>query len=199
MDSPTLDERRFEHDVAAKRRELDLREREIAAKEKELAFEEKELDRSRWLNPTVIAIFAAAIGLISSVVVARLNNQATQDLERQRAQSSIILEAIRTGTGNTNASCKNLVFLSNLSLIDDPLRTIHKQCASVPAGIPSLPAPAQTTTDNGDRARAANAMRTLTNPQSSLRFKADLNEECRATAVQHYSCSDGDKVALTDQ
>lgn len=137
--SGSLDERKLQYDAAAKTRELDLREREVTSKEREVASKEKELERSRWLNPTVIGIFVAAIGLISSVVVARLNNNATQDLERQRAQSTIILEAIRTGTGNTDASCRNLLFLANLRLLDDPRQTISKQCSSVSPGLPSLP------------------------------------------------------------
>jgi hypothetical protein len=136
----SLDERKLQYDIAARQRELDLREREIVTKEREVSSKEKELERSRWLNPMVIGIFAASIGLISSILVAYLNNKATQEQERQRGQSTIILEAIRTGTGNTDASCKNLLFLANLRLIDDPKGTIGKQCASVRGGIPSLPA-----------------------------------------------------------
>jgi hypothetical protein len=193
--SATLEERKLEQEVTAKQRELDLKEREVSAQEREAAAKEKELERSRWLNPTVIAIFAAAIGLISSVVVARLNNKATQDLERSRSQSTIILEAIRTGTGNTDAACKNLVFLSNLQLIDDPQQTIHKQCASVPAGIPSLPSGFQT--DNtADRAKLAESLRTLKNPQSSLKFRAELKGSCRPQETQQYSCYDGDQAEL---
>jgi hypothetical protein len=191
--SGPLEERKLEYETIAKQRELDLREREVAAKEREVAAKEKGLERSRWLNPTVIAIFVAGIGLISSVVVARLNNQATQDLERSRSQSTIILEAIRTGTGNTDASCKNLVFLSNLGLIDDPRQTIHTQCASVPAGIPSLPA-ASPGDGIAERARLAESIRTLRNPQSSLKFRAKLEGGCRPQEDQQYSCSDGDKA-----
>jgi hypothetical protein len=137
--SGSLDERKLEYDVSAKQRELDLKESKIAAREREVASKEKELERSRWLNPTVIGILVAGIGLISSLAVARLNNKATQDVERMRAQSTIILEAIRTGTGNTEASCTNLLFFADLELIDDPKQTIRKKCASVPAGAPSLP------------------------------------------------------------
>ena len=66
----TLEERRLEYEISAKKRELDLSQREIAAKEREVAAKEKELQQSRWLNPMVIGIFVAAIGLIGSVVVA---------------------------------------------------------------------------------------------------------------------------------
>jgi hypothetical protein len=71
----SLDERKFEQDIAVKARELALKEREITAREREVAAKETELGHSRWLNPTVIGLFAAALGLIGSVVVARVNNQ----------------------------------------------------------------------------------------------------------------------------
>lgn len=184
-------------EAAVSQRELDLKEREVAAKEREIASKEKELDRSRWLNPTVIAIFVAAIGLISSVIVARLNNTATQELERQRAQSTIILEAIRTGTGNTDASCRNLAFLANLGLIDDPKGTIHKQCVSVPEGIPSLPAATQFSDNVTGRNKVAETIRTLENPISALRFSATLIGGCRQLLPNRYDCHDGDQVRVS--
>ena len=134
---PSFDERRFEWDAANKKRELDLKEREIAAKEREVASKEVELNRSRWLNPTVIGLFVAALGLIGSIVVARINNSNTQDVERGHSQSSLILEAIKTG--NSDAACKNLLFFVGLGLLDDTHRTIKDQCASASSGPPSLP------------------------------------------------------------
>jgi hypothetical protein len=83
-----FDERKFEEDSNARRRELDLREREVAAKEREVAAKEEELRRSRWLNPTVIGLFAASLGLIGSVVVARVNNQNSEQVDRLRSQST---------------------------------------------------------------------------------------------------------------
>jgi hypothetical protein len=137
--TPSLDERRFEQDMAAKNRELDLKEREIAIKEREVAAREVEVHRSRWLNPTTIGLFAAAIGLIGNVLVARVSNQNTQQVEHVRAQSNLVLEAIKTGTGNTNDACKNLIFLVQSGLLEDGSETIRKQCASAPIGPPSLP------------------------------------------------------------
>jgi hypothetical protein len=196
--SESLDERKFLADTVSKQRELDLREREVAAKEREIKSKEEELARSRWLNPLLIGILVAAIGLISSVVVASLNNAATQKLERQRAQSTIILETIRTGTGNTDASCKNLVFMANLHLIDDPDNTIHKQCASVPEGIPSLPTASSLPFENqnAENSKVADAIRKLKNPKSSLQFGADLTGDCQKTGDQQYACKDGDKVRI---
>jgi len=144
-----FDERRFEQESAAKTRELDLREREIAAKEREVAAKEKELDQSRWLNPTVIGLFAAALGLIGSVVVARVNNQNTQEVERVRSQSTLVLEAIKTGS--PDAACKNLLFFVGLGLLSDADQTIHRQCASAPKGAPSLPSIVPRTVSSGVR------------------------------------------------
>ena len=100
----SLDERRFDEEIATKRRELELKEKEVAvkereaeAKEREVAAKELELRRSRWLNPTVIGLFAAAFGLIGSVIVARVNNATSQQVERFRAPSNLVLEAIKTG------------------------------------------------------------------------------------------------------
>lgn len=134
-DSDTL-----EQEAAAKKRELDLKEREVAAKEREADAKVLELNRSRWLNPTVLGLFAAAIGLLGNVVVTRINNSNTQDVERIRSEANVILEAIRTGTGNTDAACKNLRFLVTLGLVRDLNQKIATQCQAAPIGPPSLPA-----------------------------------------------------------
>lgn len=133
----TLEDRKADAEIAVRSRELDLKEREVTAKE-------TEVKRSQWLNPTVIGLFAATVGLVSSVIVARVNNQNTQDVERLRAQSSLVLEAIRTGTGKTDDACKNLRFFVELELLDDPHGAIQKKCASAPSGPPSLPAQGST-------------------------------------------------------
>jgi hypothetical protein len=129
---PSLEARRFAQETADRARELDIREREVAAKE-------EELKRSRWLNPTVIGLFAAALGLIGSVVVARVNNANTQEVQRLQSEANITLEAIKTGTGNTDAACKNLIFFVSLGLIRDSGEKIETQCKGAPAGPPSLP------------------------------------------------------------
>jgi hypothetical protein len=113
-----------------------------------VALKQEELKRSRWLNPTVIGLFAAALGLIGSVVVAGVNNSnslrvttsnndASQRIEHSRAQSNLVLEAIKTG--NPDTACQNLVVFVGLGLLDDPGNTIQHQCAAAPKGGPSLP------------------------------------------------------------
>jgi hypothetical protein len=138
-DGTPLDERKFEQDTTAKTRELDLREREISIKEREVQARENEISKSQWLNPTTLGLFAASVGLVGNIVVTRVNNQNTQQVEHLRAQSSLLVEAIKTGTGNTNDACKNLVFLVEAGLLDDSSQTVRKHCASAPKGPPSLP------------------------------------------------------------
>jgi hypothetical protein len=132
-----------------RKRDLDIKEREVAAHEREILAKEEDLKRSRWLNPTVIGLFAASLGLIGSVVVARVNNANTQQVERLQSEANITLEAIKTGTGNTDAACKNLIFFVSLGLIRDPEGRINNQCKGAPTGPPSLPAIQGTTRTQG--------------------------------------------------
>jgi hypothetical protein len=74
----------------AKTRELDIYDREIAAREREVKAKEVELNKSRWLNPLVIALLVGAIGLIGNMIVAYVNNQNTLKVERIRSQSQQI-------------------------------------------------------------------------------------------------------------
>jgi hypothetical protein len=127
--SSSLDERKFFSDQKAKERELGLLEREVLVKERELA-------RSRWLNPTVLGLFAAALGLLGTLIVAERNNSSSRQLENVKLQSSLIIQAISTGDATT--ACKNLLFFRKLGLLEDP-RNLIDQCASSPANTPVLP------------------------------------------------------------
>lgn len=138
-DDRTLDERKFEQESAARARELDLKEREVAAREREVTAKETEVQRSRLTSLLVLALSAAALGLFGNILVAIVNDRNTQKVERIRAQSSLVLDAIRTGTGNTDAACKNLLALVGLGLLDDQSRTIQQRCDTAPTGPPSLP------------------------------------------------------------
>ena len=59
---------------------------------------------------------------------------------RLQSEANITLEAIETGTGNTDDDCKNLTFFVSLGLVHDPEGKIATQCKNAPAGPPSLPA-----------------------------------------------------------
>jgi hypothetical protein len=119
-----------------KKRELDLKEREIAAKEREVAAKEKETSNA-WRNPVVLGLFAAALGLAGNMTVAWLNAQSTQRVEHLHSQSTLILEAIKTGDKNT--ACNNLNFFVSLKLLQDTDNTIGKVCQATPVVAPSLP------------------------------------------------------------
>jgi hypothetical protein len=117
------------------KRELDLREREVAAREREITAKEAEIKKSPWLNPLVIGVFVAAIGLIGNFVVAAENNRNTQTVERFRAQSNLVIEAIKA---DQQTACNNLVFFVKLRLIDDTEKAIRQVCVNQPQQAPSL-------------------------------------------------------------
>lgn len=118
--------------------ELRIKEQELKLKETEVRVKEKELGASKWSNPLVIAIFAAAVGLLGNFLVAFTNNQSSQKIERARAQSTLIIEAIKTN-GDTTVACKNLTFFVTLGLLDDPDKTITGACPDTHKGVPTLP------------------------------------------------------------
>jgi len=126
-------------DASLDEKSLALHEREVVAKEREVELKAEELRRSRWLNPVVLGLFATAVGLTGNFIIARINNSNTQRVERLRMQSSLIIEAVKTG-GQAPA-CNNLVFLVGLGLVDDN-GTISRTCKSSINGTaqpPSLP------------------------------------------------------------
>jgi type II secretory pathway pseudopilin PulG len=124
---------------ANRKRELDLREREVAAREREIAAKESEINRSPWLNPLVIGLLVAVIGLAGSIVVTWMNNQNSQRVERFRAQSILVTGAISTYQGD---ACRNLLSLVELKLLDDTNSAVQV-CKSrsnfVNAPIPPIP------------------------------------------------------------
>jgi hypothetical protein len=128
-------------DKAPALRELELNSREHALDAREQTLEARDLasGASAWKNPLVLAIFAAAIGLIGNVVVAVANVYSTQAVEKQKLQSNLIVEGIKTTQQN---ACKNLKFFLLLKLIDDsPDGAIKKVCQPNSNDIPSLPPP----------------------------------------------------------
>ena len=77
-----------------------------------------------------------AAGLIGNAILARINNHAALETEQRRGQSTLIVEAMKTG--KPEDACRNLVFFVNLKLIDEPTGAI-KGCAADPRGAPVLP------------------------------------------------------------
>lgn len=134
--------------------ERGFREREVAAKERELILQEADLDlrrkaqASQWHNPLVMAIFAAAISLISNSVLTYLNGQQTLKLESNKAEFSRVADMLKTG-GDPDKAAALLTFLVDVKLLKDPdvvagLRdyVAHRKPGS---GV-SLPSPVKRTT-----------------------------------------------------
>jgi hypothetical protein len=124
-------------EVAARTRELDLKEREVAAREREVSAKEKELLKSALSNPLFLGLVAALLALVGTLGATILNAWNARELEHQHSQSDLILEAMRTGS--PEKACTNLIAFINLKLLDDKGETISRNCAS-PATAPYLPA-----------------------------------------------------------
>jgi hypothetical protein len=130
-------------EMALREREVAAREREVAAREREVSAKEKESSRGTWSNPLVLALCAAALGLIGNIWVEHANNKWAKDTEQLKSQSTLILEAIKTG--DPDKACQNLLFFERLGLVkDDDEHTIQHECEKAPQGPPSLPAQANT-------------------------------------------------------
>lgn len=124
-------------EIAARTRELDLKEREVAAREREVSAKEKELRKSAWSNPLFLGLVAALLALVGTLGATLLNAWNARELEHQHSQSALILEAMRTGS--PEKACTNLLAFVNLKLLDDQGETIRKNCESSPATAPYLP------------------------------------------------------------
>jgi mono/diheme cytochrome c family protein len=100
--------------------------REVELKHAELELRRSEQRTGRLANPLLLAIVAAAFGLIGNAAVAMLNGSKDRDLERTRADaqmilqkadadSKLILQAIKTGDPESAAT--NLHFLVSAGLV----------------------------------------------------------------------------------
>jgi hypothetical protein len=89
----------------------ELKKREIDLKDRELRLKEAELVSPNWRNPVFVGLMAAALGLLGNLVATSLQNWNTQRVERYKAQSNLILEAIKTG--DQEKAAKNLAFSCN--------------------------------------------------------------------------------------
>jgi len=148
-----FDREKWRAETEVRARELALFEREQANKDAELALRRDEQARSRWTNPLVVAILAAALAAVSNAVIAVVNGKLQRALEaskrdaelaieESKAESVRILEMIKTG--ETETAAKNLTFLLDTGLVTGTPRAVrlreflaHRQ----PGTGPALPAP----------------------------------------------------------
>lgn len=123
---------------------------EYELKLREIALKEKEQQRSKWSNPLVVGIFAAAIAGTFNAAVTFLNGSQEADLakakaketqraEETRSEADRILEMIKTG--DPDSAARNLKFLIDTGLIAEPTRVKQIEAyLEKPASVPVLPA-----------------------------------------------------------
>ena len=123
---------------------------EREARKKELLLREAEMRRTQWSNPLVLAILTAAAAGAANFAIARHNGNQQAEIEREKAEQALVLEAIRTN-GDVRKSAENLNFLVKTGLLPNEKRglAITGYLEKAPAGTgPTLasagsPAPAQ--------------------------------------------------------
>ena len=108
---------RWEVERSFQERELAVKERECILREAELEIKKTEHAASRWKNPLIVAILAAAVAAAGNAVVGYLNARSQRMLETQKAEQARILEMIKTG--NPDKAAENLRFLLKAGLIVD--------------------------------------------------------------------------------
>ena len=126
-------------DEQIKRSDLELKQLEAISKKAELG-------RTRWeqflQSPLGPVIVTAIAGFFVTQVTTAIQSWENMAVEQQRLKSSLILKVIETG--NTNESAKNLLFLLNLKLIDDPsgsIKDLEKHPEQAPVLSTSLARP----------------------------------------------------------
>ncbi|HEY9286248.1 MAG TPA: hypothetical protein VIP46_22545 [Pyrinomonadaceae bacterium] len=125
-----LEKARIEGELSLKKAELELK---LVEMEFRLRGEQKKSFASSPLN---IAIISGLIGLLSIIVTNYLQDTANLRVEREKAESALILKAIETG--NQEQAAKNLHFLLKIGLIQDKTGRIAS-LQDNPANAPVLP------------------------------------------------------------
>lgn len=128
-------------------REFVLKEKELALRIRELELKENDQRYSRWLNPLFLGLIAASVTLIGNILVTKQQTKATLEQERLKSQSSLILEAIKTG--DTDRAATNLSFFIQLGFIDDPQGRVKAFIANR-QNVPVLPSPLQQAMSKND-------------------------------------------------
>ena len=140
-----LDAQHAQLDVEIKKTELAIKQAELKAKLDEASKAAPEPQKpapapppskSPAASPLTLAIITGIIGLIGAGVANVLQTRSSQQLERQKFESSLMLKAIETG--KPEAAAKNLLFLVKVGLINDASGKIAS-LESKPEDAPVLP------------------------------------------------------------
>jgi|ERR1700733_3326738 len=113
-------------------------DREFALKEREQRLREKQA--GVWHNPVFLGLLAATVALSGNIYATWSQGKTAERQAHVKAQSDLIVEAIKTG--DPKRAAKNLLFLVSLGLLDDPDGKM-KAALSHPDDIPVLPAQAR--------------------------------------------------------
>jgi hypothetical protein len=126
----SIDDRKLEFEYLRLAQEKYLKEKEL---EQQLLLSRRHM----WTTPWIAALIAGIIGLVGTL----WNSCQNRLIERQKQEGVLILEAIKTGTGETKNAAANLLFLDQAGLIQ--LRKGQRASLEVEAGtknpLPSLP------------------------------------------------------------
>jgi hypothetical protein len=117
----------------------DLERIEIETKNLDLSLKKLQLDQLRRSTVNwsiVLPIMSGVIAVISAVIVAYLNGRSQIEAEHYKSQTTLIVEAVKTGTNNPSTALNNLKFFADAGLLDE------KVVAAVSKGkSPVLPSP----------------------------------------------------------
>ena len=131
------------------------------SRREEIDLKRHELNRSRWINPLVIAIFVAAAAGFTNVGVTLISSQQQSQLEREKAALTLRLEQTKSEaarileivkTNDPDKAAANLKFLIETGLIDDTTTRSNIQAyldKRQPGQGVSLPSPQAARLDDG--------------------------------------------------
>jgi hypothetical protein len=134
MSNDVSERERFEAEQKLRQAELDIRKREIAVKEIEAQRSSGFLGR---LGPVGVGIFVAGIGLIGGVVTTSMQNIYQRELERTKAEGTLILELAKAA--DLERAQKNMQWFLRAGFIRDPTGEIAASLENK-ENVPFLPA-----------------------------------------------------------
>jgi hypothetical protein len=140
-DRLAFEREKWQSEQELEQRKLTLMEREQLNRDSDLDLRRREQVRSRWSNPLVLSILAAALAAGSNAAVTLLNGYLQRNNEEAKAESTRILEMIKTD--DPDHAARNLEFLVKAGLVTEPGRLAHLKLfldSRKPGEGPSLPA-----------------------------------------------------------
>jgi hypothetical protein len=142
---------KWRDEVELRKEELAIKKREQDNKDGQLDLQRKAQTQSKWINPLVVAIIAAALAGVANVIVTAINGKLQRDnenaraegqrrIEAQKAEAARILEMIKTG--DRASAGTNLQFLIETGLVTDKdlAKRVEQYQQDHPQSGPVLPA-----------------------------------------------------------